>query len=380
VSVTAEIVDRLLYEEEDSSLDFKQDQYPFAGASDDDKSELLKDILAFANAWRRTDAYILVGIKEVRGSRSIVVGVANHLDDAHLQQFVNSKTQQPVHFSYQALEFEGKLIGVIHIPTQIRPIYITRNYGGLQKEVVYVRRGSSTDKASPEEIAKMGAAMVTTETAAPLLDVQFVDTERGALLGKSINVKTEQIEIPDEQSIPDYGVRVVDLGLGMRREFPDFNKNSNYFRDIAKYYKVMSSVYAVNFAVKNDGIVLAGDVRLEISIDDSENKYIFLDADGLPNEPSKWPFQSTRIGPMDPDVTVNEFPESWVVTATLGKIQPKRTKLSQSALYVGARESCQIKLSVTVYADNLPSPRNIILTIDVDVNPKEVTIAQLIDE
>ena len=56
----------LLYEDESSTLDFKRDQYPFQGETPDVKSELLKDILAFANSWRRSDAYILVGVEEVR--------------------------------------------------------------------------------------------------------------------------------------------------------------------------------------------------------------------------------------------------------------------------------------------------------------------------
>ena len=72
----------LLNEDESSALDFKRDQYPFSRATDDGKSELLKDVLAFANAWRRSDAYILVGVDEVRGGRSRPVGVSEHLDDA----------------------------------------------------------------------------------------------------------------------------------------------------------------------------------------------------------------------------------------------------------------------------------------------------------
>ena len=43
---------------------------------------MLKDILAFANSWRTTTAYILVGVEEVMGGRSNVVGYRRHLDDA----------------------------------------------------------------------------------------------------------------------------------------------------------------------------------------------------------------------------------------------------------------------------------------------------------
>ena len=66
------LLEELLNEDEGSTLDFKRDQYPFEGADDDLKAELLKDILAFVNAWRRTDAYILIGVEEVKGGRSKV--------------------------------------------------------------------------------------------------------------------------------------------------------------------------------------------------------------------------------------------------------------------------------------------------------------------
>jgi hypothetical protein len=56
-----ELLERLLYEEESNTLDFKRDQYPFVKASDNEKSELLKDVLGFANAWRRSEAYIVIG-------------------------------------------------------------------------------------------------------------------------------------------------------------------------------------------------------------------------------------------------------------------------------------------------------------------------------
>ena len=105
-------IEELLNEEESTSLDFKRDQYPFVHATDDEKSELLKDLLAFANAWRRTEAFILIGVNEVRGGRSVPVGVSTHLDDSSLQEFVNSKVQRPVAFSYQTAEDGAEAIAL----------------------------------------------------------------------------------------------------------------------------------------------------------------------------------------------------------------------------------------------------------------------------
>ena len=118
------LLESLLHEPEGNSLDFKSEQYPFRNADVGEKAELLKDILAFANSWRRTSAFILIGVEEVKGARSRVVGVQEHLDDAMLHQFVNGKTQRPVEFSYQVVHIEGTTIGVIEIALQKRPIHL----------------------------------------------------------------------------------------------------------------------------------------------------------------------------------------------------------------------------------------------------------------
>ncbi len=142
--------------EESEVVDFKREQYPFEEASDTDKSELLKDILAFTNAQRHRTAYILIGIAEVQAGHHVVVGVEAHLDDADLHQFVNSKTNRPIAFSYFPFPVEDKDIGVLRIPLQTRPVYVTRNFGKVNRDVVYVRDGSSTRPASPDQIVLMG--------------------------------------------------------------------------------------------------------------------------------------------------------------------------------------------------------------------------------
>jgi hypothetical protein len=158
--MNATLFEELLNEDESSMLDFKRDQYPFDKATDEQKSELLKDILAFANAWRRTDAYILVGVEDVKGGRSKAVGITSHFNDASIQQFVNSKTNRPVIFSYEVFPFEGIQVGILQISLQDRPIYLKKNFGKLKQHEVYIRRGSSTDTADPDEVAKMGSLKI----------------------------------------------------------------------------------------------------------------------------------------------------------------------------------------------------------------------------
>ena len=161
------VLEQLLHEEEGPALDFKRDQYTFEGADNDAKGELLKDILAFANAWRRTTAYVLIGVDEVKGGRSKVIGVTAHLDDAQLHQFVNSNTQRPVEFSYLPFRTDDGEIGAIEIPVQERPIYLTKRFERLDTNAVYKRDSSTTAIATPDKIARMGEMRALSGTQNP---------------------------------------------------------------------------------------------------------------------------------------------------------------------------------------------------------------------
>ena len=119
---------------------------------------------------------------------------ARHLDDASLQQFVNSKVQKPLSFSYIAYEFEGKQVGIIHIPIQDRPFYLKLNYGRLKQKVVYLRRGSSTAVAEPDEIAKMGAFSTNVgQSLVPTIDCEFANPKTRKLYWKEIEVRSSRL-------------------------------------------------------------------------------------------------------------------------------------------------------------------------------------------
>ena len=214
------LVERLLFEEESPTLDFKKEQYRFAKASKDEKAELLKDILGFANAWRRSEGYILIGVEEVRGVRSKVTGIpaTEHLDDHSLQQFVNRLTNRPVRFHYEAFRFEGKNVGIIRIDKQTRPIYLKRPYGKLEKHQVYIRRGTSTDPTSPalpEEVALMGQVAEPEPTE---LVIEFAHIERENSLGTKISFDAESCEMPPTDDIPYFNPARYSSRLGILEE------------------------------------------------------------------------------------------------------------------------------------------------------------------
>jgi hypothetical protein len=239
--------ERLLYEEESPTLDFKRDQYPFAKASEDEKSELLKDILGMANAWRRSEAFILIGVEDVRGGRSNVYGIAaaDHLADHSLQQFVNNLTNRPVRFGYEAFGFEGKQVGIILVEQQPRPFYLKRDYGKLKKNEVYVRRGSSTDPTKPatiDEIAQMGHGSEVVLVDLKGLDLE-IDYNRklaahlGAMFNNYIREHGLGTNVSKPNPVPTNRFRIQAIQAYLQRPFLG---DSLPVRDVERYWEMTS--------------------------------------------------------------------------------------------------------------------------------------------
>lgn len=386
-----ELFEQLLYEEENPSLDFKRDQYRFARATEDDKSELLKDILGFANAWRRSDAYILIGVDDVRGGQGATIGVpeTDHLDDHSLQQFVNNLTNQPVRFHYEAFGFEGKQFGVIIIGEQVRPVYLKRDYGKLQKEKVYVRRGSSTDPTKPatlEEIAQMRVGSSGQHAAE--LCIEFAEIRRDEALGAQISWAAEFCSMPDSKEIPDllpprsqfpYGMDILSITN------PLYQTNTDFFRDLASFEFARRFYRPVRLVMTNVGKVVANNVRVEITVPTNLGVIVTY-ASKLPDRPQQ---SSSRLdtpalrnlkalnSAKNPgDVTISRNADRFCVTIDCGHLQPGRRVWSE-VFFVGKRSSGDVTLNGLAFADNLPQPKAFALVASVAVTETALTVDEL---
>jgi hypothetical protein len=397
--MTDALFERLLYEEESTTLDFKKEQYRFVKASDEDKSELLKDILGFANAWRRSEAFILIGVEDVRGGRGNVVGIpaTDHLDDHSLQQFVNNLTNRPVRFHYEAFGFEGKQVGVIRIEEQTRPLYAKRDYGKLKKNEVYVRRGSSTDPTKPatlDEIAQMGSGQ-SAGSKEPVLSVQFAAVDREQPLGERIEWSGEFCEMPEFKSIPKLDDRPAPVRLpgGQTFHLPDLSSlgmhdrlNKDYYHDLANYLFVRRLVKRVRLVVANTSEVPATEVRLEIRATNGQGFGIVDDSE-IPDAPKrresllaspalgKIRFRPAFRQPGRVDIDKNDHETK--VEIECGNLQPGR-KIWTDAFYMGIGQSGEVKLTGHLYAANLPQPQEFTLAVNATVNRTAITVEELV--
>jgi hypothetical protein len=358
------LLEKLLNESESSYLDFKEAQYPFEGADSRAKSEILKDILAFTNAWRRTDAYILIGVQEVKGSKGRVIGVDHHLDDHSLQQFVNSKTQQPVTFSYVPVSYGGVQIGVIWIPSQDRPVYLVKDFGKLKKNVVYIRRGSSTDEATPDEIAKIGSASIQ-DLSKVSLDLQFANIESRDFRGNSLTLESRVLRLPANYEIPEFSPPRSGFSAGI-----SFSRvNQGYYEQLVRYYEDKWLLRPLGFAVRNLGQTTAYNVRMRIEIGCEEHLRLLSSSD-YPSRPPK--YFNYLLYPSSGDivpstetlkVNLNVYGEKWVLEIEFGSVQPKSNAWSDEVIYIGSADDRSLKLEAQLFADNLSEPIDVCLNV-----------------
>jgi len=363
-------LEELLYKGESETLDFKGAQYAFAGADDRVKAKLLKDVLAMANAWRSTPAVILIGVDAPPGKSPTVVGILNHLDDANLQQFVNSKTNRPVPFNYSETKLQGQTVGVIQIPVQQRPIYLRNDFGGLEAKVAYIRRGSSTGEASLEEIAKMGATsgLVGTD-----LKVEFAGADTRKLLGNQVKLVCTVVTVLEEPDLPDFDFQKVKVSRYFDLPLSPVEKpNSDYYRELVSYAKDSHLLRKIGLTATNAGGVSANTVRVEFQVDDPDRKWEFCEpADFKESGPSQrqdFNFVGSIRSAVQhsPRCDIEYSDGKWFLGFDFGSLQPMRTLWPAVQFYAGCRESGVMVLKGRILADELPVAGECTLTLMVE--------------
>ena len=364
-------IEQLLHEEEGSALDFKRDQYSFDGADNNAKSELLKDILAFANAWRRTIAYILIGVDDVKGGRSKLVGIKAHLDDAKLHQFVNSKIQRPIEFSYQPFRAENVEIGVIEIPIQERPFYLKKQFGKLRKNVVYKRDGSSTAIAAPDEVARMGAEQNLGGT--PQLVLGWADIDKRVVLTSPHTVSSLFLnpQLPFNTFESPRSPHFLDIDI--------HRENKNYSKEIICYTFQMAFLKPFYLRLFNNSGIAGKKVFFVGSVNKDKTVRI-LDCSNQPMLPQRrhrfgltsptFPIQG------HPDPCVQELSDRWEITIDFGDVRPREEVWATSALLIGSRTGIT-RLEGQLHGDNIPDPISCVLKVNFEVHQRPMEISDV---
>ena len=375
-SITPTLIDRLLREDESTALDFKGEQYSFQESSVSKKAEFLKDLLAFANSWRRTTAYILTGVVERKGGSSEVTGISDELDDASLQQFVNSKTQRPLQLSYRSTEHGGRLVGVFEIPVQRRPVYLKKDYGKVEKGIVYVRRGSSTAIVSPDEIAEMGASGLGQPR--PTLELMWAEIDKRVVLSSPCEI-VSRILAP-KLSIGPRTAPTRPRGL----TFASLPLNENYEKEIIEFTFLMNYLQPVGFRLANIGDGVARNI-LFVGCVEKGSAVQVVSWEDRPRRPVRntWEGLGEDITPLaeqlrkKPEPTVKEFDTEWEISVEFGDIRPGERVWSSVPILVATSRAKVIEVKGQLKGDNLSKPISVALQIVSSVEERIMAISDV---
>ncbi|TSD76151.1 ATP-binding protein [Pseudomonas sp. KBS0710] len=367
------LIDTLLYKGEGTTLDYKVQQYPHDGATPDQKGELLKDVLAFVNAWRSEPAYILIGVSNTLD----VVGLDRDLDDSRLQQFINGKTNVPVQFSYRLVKYKGLTLGLYTIPVQDRPVYAKQQYGKVLPNIVYVRRGSATDIASPTEIAKMGEAKVeSTQSYAPVLELETVNAN-----GEPATLDFEYQNVLIDQELPDY-IEYKASTPYSRFTLPSMTRiNEDYYREKAAFIQQRAGLLSIKFLLRNTGSSFANDVSINVEIPLSENFQVVTDHNLLPKPEKKInllaaPKRESIYNLASSKASLDKVGNKATVVFRLGKIQSGEA-VTTDRIYLIRPPQSLTKLDVKILSDQLRAPMSLEVPIQIQATEVELTYSLL---
>jgi len=138
----SEILADLLRRTESSELDFKE---RVRMTTEREKAELAKDVSALANT---RGGHIVFGVEDYSMRQ---VGIdPRTFDERRIQQVVSSRSYPPVDFSAQLVLLDQLYYGLLTVPNStLKPHQI------MQTRDIFIRRGSTTDQATRDEIESM---------------------------------------------------------------------------------------------------------------------------------------------------------------------------------------------------------------------------------
>lgn len=333
----------LKYGSENNALDFKSEQYIFTKSKDEKKrSQLLKDILSMVNSWRSETGYIIVGVIEKDDKPNEIVDILEHPDDAQFQQFVRSKTKDPCTFLYEPRSIDGKTVGVFSFPVQKRPIFTIKDYGIINRNEVYVRRGSSNDIALPDEIANMG--------------------ESRNRVSEQPNLSLSWLDAGDKSNYPTECSKQMNY-LNISGEIPDFSRstmydlyldNKHYYRELAAYLIAPKKYVPINILMRNLGSLEANNVTIKIRFPHSGTHLI-----SRTEYPSK-PTKDSSIINMDnigiPLIYISKDNEDWIISWEVTKLHAGNEIDLTDELYLTVDHSVESYFRIEIFADGLSKP------------------------
>ena len=160
----------IVSEREGPKLDFKWK--PWELKDDAKKGEFIKDLIAISNSQGKgvlggEEGHIIIGVEQAGESfRPAAVNLDPNeplLKEEQLQQIAKDKIVPPPDFQYSEFMVMNYRVGVVEIYGTHRPYSVSKDYGTVREGEFFIRSGSTTRKATREELSRLFAKELTQE-------------------------------------------------------------------------------------------------------------------------------------------------------------------------------------------------------------------------
>jgi hypothetical protein len=167
------------------------------------------------------------------------------------------------------------------------------------------------------------------------------------------------------------------------RRSPFGEPGEDYYRDLIQYTFDSHFLIPIGFCLRNTSSVAAINVVAQSRIAKLEGVRIH-DQSGEPYRPSKYRFGVlSGVRPLseqlrnDPDPDVSDFPTHWELTIPFGRVLPKATVWSTDVIFIGSAHSTVLTLPFELYAENVPDPQTLELSVSIEPGVRPMTRGDL---
>jgi hypothetical protein len=219
---------------------------------------------------------------------------------------------------------------------------------------------------------------------APVMSLQFADHENRQELGNSMKLSSiayvEPVTpLPDTQVMQWRDIGKSGLSIGT----PEPLISPDYWREKEEYIRLTNLLRPVAFVIHNQSSTLVQGVRVEIIGSSSGGITV---RDKLPDKPAyslieviRPNIDAARLSlQREPQTEVMYHSSQWTLTVHFRNVQPKSSVWADEPFYIGSSAEKSLELEAVIYADNLPDPRKVKLTIEFEIeNRLPLTIDDL---
>ncbi len=381
------------YENEHTGLDFKATQY-IKGKY----SNLLKDIIAMANADYENRRLIIVGIKHhASGEREFQsIEKKDFIDSATYQQLINENIEPHIDISYEPHIYENNItLGIFSLSNcRQQPYMLKKDYGRLKKGDCFVRKGSYQDKATRVDFERMyqkrdpfidKIKIFFKDTKLKTINITSVDRKNITLESdRQIKKIEDLIKIKKLEKNTSNGIeKQLSIQINLNGVYvPLENRNiqelskiletakETYFEDDSYEYQEKYA-YKLNLDIFNSSIEYIEDASIIITIPESNNYYIF---DSPIKKPSNNSFLNTNafhhsLEYMDYP-SVDRIDNNYIIENNIGDIKHHiKTESFKSDLlmaFININKSYEVSMSIQLFGKNITYPIEKKLVIYVD--------------